>query len=566
MSAGWICLCLAAVPIGFFGLIENVVQFIITYIRPPPEVLPEVIPEVKLTVPISMVQAVGISPNACKQPVGTSNTVEWAYNHITRFIAVMGDYANRRSMIVISRCPRGGKTTILRELHEKLRENNINVISVSFNGISGFQRLRNETPCESLFRVITNQLDVSISETSRRVTDWKQLDDHIGDEQFVLLIDEINVLCSVIGSELARVLKLYFLDKVNRHIVVTSHQPFLSVNNDNVVGKFWSDSVAKLSDRSLTLVPMPVCYTTVELVGMDAIKCSSLTRSKASFYGGMPSLMYSVCMQIEESPSVKFSTIVQGISHDNNELLDFVEALLTGVIMPSLKQYYCFTSDVQFHEPLGIVMKWPLCYVACILRRYKSSDVAAEIVKCIEVLESDCDTVGDGMVWEQSTRIAILLRFIAASMRKWSPPFQLCGSEEARDAAIRLMSLGTGITTVEQAKDVIKGHAKRFPQNTLVLFVPTQAEFAQFDGFCVRYNKGEVCNVSGYQCKANNNGADGTVPDWITQGGHLLRSAAPKKCKSDGPNVNHWTYYNEKETDDFLGWSLQTMRAKTSIG
>ena len=69
--------------------------------------------------------------------------------------------------------------------------------------------------------------------------------------------------------------------------------------------------------------------------------------------------------------------------------------------------------------------------------------------------------------------------------------------------------------------------------------------------------------MSGYQCKDNNDGADGKVPAWITQGGHLLRSVAPKKCKSDGPNAKHWTYYNAKETDDFLGWSLQTMRAKT---
>lgn len=128
-------------------------------------------------------------------------------------------------MILISRCPRGGKTTVLFELQKKLRQNGINVISVTFNGVSGFCPLQDETPSESLYRVITNQLDDSIPETARRSCNWRELDEFICSKPFVLLIDEINVLCSEIGSDLAKILKEYFLDKPNRHTVLTSHHP-----------------------------------------------------------------------------------------------------------------------------------------------------------------------------------------------------------------------------------------------------------------------------------------------------------------------------------------------------
>lgn len=200
----------------------------------------------------------------------------------------------------------------------------------------------------------------------------------------------------------------------------------------------WRDSTSELSDRPIELVPMPTCFNHTLLTEMDNAKCSSLTRSKASFYGGVPSLMYAVCIQEVESPAIKFSWVVQASSTVSEEdLLDFVFSLLTGSPCLSLKLYYCFTSDVQNHHSLGQLVKWPLCYIACILNRYKMvNSVAEEIVRFINVLNSDCDKVGDRMVWEQSTRIAILLHLFCASKRNWNPPFDLCSQEDAREADI----------------------------------------------------------------------------------------------------------------------------------
>lgn len=85
------------------------------------------------------------------------------------------------------------------------------------------------------------------------------------------------------GCELTRVSKTYFLDKANRHLVVTSHQPFVAENVgagcENAgygvadgVERLWSDSVATLSDRSLTVVPMPLSCDVIRLKRMNVVR------------------------------------------------------------------------------------------------------------------------------------------------------------------------------------------------------------------------------------------------------------------------------------------------------
>lgn len=184
-------------------------------------------------------------------------------------------------------------------------------MSISFNGETDFHKLQGESPIEALFRVITNQLDLQINKNQARKCDWKALDDHIGPAPFVLLIDEINILCSTIGSDLALILKKYFIVKANRCLIVTSHQPFVTESVDNMGISLWSDSASQLSQRSLTLLSMPESYDMTELKQMDEIKCAALTRSKSSFYGGIPSLMYAVAVQVVESPSTRFSLIMK---------------------------------------------------------------------------------------------------------------------------------------------------------------------------------------------------------------------------------------------------------------
>lgn len=534
------------------------------------------LPTVNLSIPLSEVPSVPLSPNACPHPIGVTETVCTILDHVKRTIDFKTDAQRRKTLIMISRCPRGGKTTILEAIHKSLKSEGVNVLSVSFNGVSGFKRMKNETPCESLYRLVTNQLDPSLDRQAPRIMDWITLDAYISSERFVLLIDELNVLCSSVGSELAGVLKSYFLDKAGRHLIVTSHQPYLENSvavgggggseydvNDVAagVGKMWSDSVEALSERSLTLVSMPHCTDVTLLRNMDILYCSAITPSVAAYYGNIPSLMYAVSIQPEESPAVKFGRVVPGLSHNKVQWLQFVQALLTGIPSPSLQRFFCFSSAVEFDPSLGILMKWPLCYISCIMRYFVGPTIHESMAEWIEELRSDCSKTSDGMVWEQSVRIAILLRFqVAAAFEAWEPPFGLCSASEATGADVHVLYLGESVTSISDVQQVVESRKMRFSSNTLVLFVPTDARLQQFDGFCVRFESNEVRDVCGYQCKANRKGADGVVPEWMNKGGHLLRSKAPTECRVGGQNEKGWTYYNEKKTDQFLGWSLRVMR------
>lgn len=526
------------------------------------------LPRVNLRASLSTLAPVALSENACAYLIGATDTVNYIFDHVRANISRVTTTYFRKTIGLISRCPRGGKTTIVQLLHQRLRAVGTNVQTISFNGVSGFVRIAGENPVESLYRLITNQLDDTIGKQAPRLVNWEDLDCYIGEAPFVLIIDELNVLCTPIGSELALVLKTFFLDKRNRYLVVTSHQPFLeecATNDEDSSGqrnlpRMWSDSVSLLSDRSLTLIPMPTSNNVEQLQSMHTTACSRITNALAAYYGYMPSLMYAVCVQSEESPAVRFSRVVRGTSSDWPELIEFVKAVMTGVPSQRLQRFMCFVSSAEVTSGVGIQVKWPLCYTASILRHYPGREPYGDIAGCIDKLEVDCEMVGNGVVWEQSVRIAILFKFVLAVSCAWDLPFGLCRPEEAQGAHVIVQHLGMGIITTEQCKRVIQDRKKKFLANTLVLFIPTEATLTQFDGYCVRYQEAEVRNVCAYQCKDNNKGADGVVPDWISEGGHLLRSDAPGKCRTTGQNNKRWTYYDAADTDGLLGWSLRVMR------
>lgn len=516
----------------------------------------------KCRVPIVNLTPIPLGNLCCAEPIGVDESVNVAVVLIQECIELETSTTYRKTPLIVSRCARGGKTTILSKLHSALQAAGVMCLSVSFNGVSGFRRsLSTETETEALFRMITNQLDPSMETQSKRYVDWKLVDNYIGEGPFVLLIDEINALTTTIGSDLAEILKEYFLDKKNRFLVMSSHQPFMTNVDGNSISPLWSDSVSLLSCRSIQLLKMPESYNIEQLIKMNETKCSGLTRSQASFYGGIPSLMYIVSIQKTELPATRFSLYNQRLPLPTQDLfVDFVEAVVTGMPNISLKRYFCFSSDVSAEDNTGVKITWPLCYIQCVMEQFSYLDVAMEIKECIETLAKDSKTVGDGMVWEQSVRIAVLLQFVLAVNGKYKLPFDLGDVIEARNADIKVIPLGQGIKSVEEARLKINSYSNHFSRNTLVLFTPIEASLAQFDGFCVRFENHQLQKVCGYQCKDNRKGAKGQVPDWITGGGHLLRNEAPTRCKKEGYNEKRWLYYNSTETDQFLGWSLRMMR------
>eukprot|EP00981_Chlorochromonas_danica_P007442 scaffold1752_cov296-Ochromonas_danica.AAC.1 len=173
---------------------------------------------------------------------------------------------------------------------------------------------------------------------------------------------------------------------------------------------------------------MPESYDVEKLCLMHKTCCLGITRSQASFFGGVPSLMYITKIQTAELPATKFSLLHPTICEDQTIFVDFAEALITG--------------EVRYVENQGAKIKWPLCYVQCVARLFPQLPVARDIAACIDILAKDTQTKGDGMAWEQSVRIAILLRFaLAVAGRNYGIPFRLCEMKDIEHADITVVSI-----------------------------------------------------------------------------------------------------------------------------
>ena len=246
------------------------------------------------------------SDSGCKKPVGLDEVIKESLGvineHIYRKFDLSGEY--RKPMLLYSRLARGGKTRTLLELSNQLRDKlNINCLSISFNGSSNYARLPDESEVEALYRVLVIQIidhkKYKGGKIVPDISDWERLDDHIGTDPFVLLIDEMNALCFPIGSEVMKILKTYFLDKINRFLVVSSHTP-LNLDDDN--GVFRNSVISK---RPTTIVQLPFSNDLTKLREMGP-RCYNLNHKIVNYYGRIPSLLYAERESKDSSPAGRF--------------------------------------------------------------------------------------------------------------------------------------------------------------------------------------------------------------------------------------------------------------------
>ena len=144
----------------------------------------------------------------------------------------------RRDPLVFSRLARGGKTTVLTRLFDKLKEKGYSVMIVSFNGASGFIRQSHETAEIAIMRQIVRQLidptafsedELQGLECDERVLntflDQQTHFDTPSQISFIILIDELNLLGAPLSPAASTLLQRLFLRK-NRYLVFSTHIPF----------------------------------------------------------------------------------------------------------------------------------------------------------------------------------------------------------------------------------------------------------------------------------------------------------------------------------------------------
>lgn len=498
------------------------------------------------------------SLQVCIHPVGVNECVVETVAKIVKTIGDVTSDASRKEPFLVCRCIRGGKTTILREVYNSMRHHGIKAIFVSFNRVYNFERNPGEAASEALFRMITNVLYPSLQPQADRVCDWEGLDRFIGEEPFLLVIDEVNALGRQIRKDLFLVIKKYFLDKRNRHIIMSSHNVMHLV--DPAEHLFSSTCI-----RGVQLVRLPVSDDVDALKLMDPDACSGVNPRLVVYLGRIPSLVFSYCTKQESSVAQKISTLCGNKSKEKKEseeaFVAFCEALIRGHASPRAEEFTSFSSDVTDEGTKGIRHRWCPYIAEIILNKvFDNVEIAVEIAAQLHRLGNTCEKVGDGQSWEALVLVAILLRLVLTSAKGYTGPLDICDAGEAHGAEVKHVRLGCGTTTISQARLEIESRNADTKKPTLVVFTPVEATLEQVDGFVVFYNGTQVSAVSGYQCKDSSQGANGTAEDWISGGGHLFRSRASMRTRVVGQNDCNWTFYNIQQTDDFLGHSFMQMR------
>jgi hypothetical protein len=378
------------------------------------------------------------------------------------------------------------------------------------------------------------------------ISDWEKLDAHIGTCPFVLLIDEMNALCFPIGSEVMKILKTYFLDKINRFLVVSSHIP-LHLDDDNGV---FRNSV--LSKRPTKIVELPVSNDLTKLREMGP-SCHNLNHKIVNYYGRIPSLMYAERESKDSSPTGRFYKYNWGgTTHNSDEFYDFVEELLDGKkVHNSVRVYDKLSSSIG--EGLG---RWPPCYVSCIITLFSQSIPGVEALQsAFKALETYQESVDKGKWWEELVAIVLILRCCAASGRSYQGPFGITKSSNAVGSLVSFYKFGEEIKTLKEANNIIDQQIRNVTSDSgsFIIFVPSFASFPQFDGFIVFTKIGKT-EKFGYQCKHGKEGSHGQKPSCLDKVILLRGNAYNNSTVTRG-----WAHWNKEQVIELLGVSFEIL-------
>jgi len=458
--------------------------------------------------------------------------------------------------LVFSRLARGGKTTALFLLFDKLKEANLNPIFISFNGSTQFQRRVGETDCQAILRSIALQLvDLGDRNPLNITCDQKKLEAYLTESSkpVVLIIDELNALQVPVDAEAGRMLRSLFLDKKDRFLVFSTHVP-LDVETTASETHRADLLIASLaaSPRGVILAPMPSCFDLPTLRAMSPA-CVDLNPAEVAYYGGVPSLIYSVRLG-ELTPKTRFTNVISTTVHDVDALEAFVKCVVTGARNSLLARFDQFgtVSDSQ--------IRWPLCYIECIHDVMPQTNATRFLQQCFGNLKSRIGTTETGLEWESILQIALAFRCLHQSLIGTKSPFEMY------DTVVKPCSLF--VTMPGECKtigDALSWISVRIAEglteadHVLLLVVPSYGKFPDVDGFVATGKKLQgksSVRVCAYQAKSGRALPKNPLPERSPLNrGYLLRGiAAQRRSFHRG-----WEYVDESGVQELLGHSLSPL-------
>nr|ABI14295.1 unknown [Pfiesteria piscicida] len=449
---------------------------------------------------------------------------------------------------MLSRCMRGGKTTLLCKVFDDLKAAGKSPIFISFNGDTIIHRLPDEGPLDTMLRAIAVALmkdkptdsDTASNLRCDKHTVRRYLD---GKDDVVLLVDELNVLLKPSDTEtyedVGQFLRETFLDPDSRHLVSSTHVP-ASAGIDRLLGTGGGRS------RSAVAISMPV-GTLEELQGMHQ-KCSNLTPCEAAYYSYIPSLIFTVKVLEYDFPK-RFVELPKPVAND--ELCcQFLKELFTGKRVGDDTPVRAFDSLTTC--PKDGEIQWVLGYAGlmCDYLGFK------EVAKMIGSLKVCAESVGSGKDWELISQIALALRCYETKFGEAHCGLQLPADRTTDFVGVELVpsKFRNPVGALEWWKDRAQ-HLTAFPH--ISFLIPQHTAFEHFDSIIVRQARlSDHPFVVGFQNELSKDYPKKDVPEGMQ--GVLLRGDAPAKGRGSN-NFSRWTYSTSDELIDILGASLAPM-------
>ena len=342
------------------------------------------------------VTAPAISDRACHHLVDIDATLAKAMKIIGKesLEECLADGAHRIKPIVMSRLSRGGKTTVAIKLFDKLKLEGFCPIFISFNGNALFKHRVGESHEHAILRRIAVQFTNETDDFNFNV-DRKTLLNYIAAESkeksVVLIIDGLNVLSTTLDESATELLLSEFLDKKNRFLVIAAHIP---MRLDNTV-----------NDRGAHVIDMPLSVNLKDLRLMSN-ECGALTPFEAVFYGGIPSVIYSI-KGGRFNPSERVSAQLSLCGRGDMTVESFLKLVLTGVRCdPRLFLLYAFGTAKE-----GSKMQFPLCYVNALLSIWFQQNCFGSLYDHLTTFGAKLES---GLDWETLIQYAVMMRCVLA--------------------------------------------------------------------------------------------------------------------------------------------------------
>lgn len=457
--------------------------------------------------------------------------------------------------VVISRLSRGGKTTIGLKLFAGLKTLGVLPIFISFNGSSNFRHRNDETHEHAILRRIAVQFtdeDDDFNLDVDRKTLLNYIDTDSNGKKVVLIIDELNMLSDKLDESAANLLRSEFLDKENRYLVITSHIPLdldVTCNAASVLGK--RPSIVSASERGVYVVHLPLSTDLLELRTMSDA-CRALTPFEVVFYGGIPSLIYSIKGgQFDPMQRIESYILSEGMD-PSITITPFLDLVLNGL---------CDNSKLSIFSRFGSAgtaskIQFPLCYINALLVKWFK---LAHFEVLYQEMQSFGAKVQTGLDWETLVQYAVMMRCVLASNHKaYRGPFDILPANT--EVEFLFLTVPGEIVTIEAMIDYVQNKLLEYTGPMLVMVNCQFAKFPTFDGF-VWYHAPAASNavdpakkIVGYQCKLGKEGTVWEIPPSISKGVLVRGKPADTTFEKE-----KWVYLAKDTLNDFLGYSLQPL-------